>query len=53
VTGLYNLASDPGEANDVAAAHPDIVAKLRAEAKAREVEIQKNKRPAGHAKGTK
>ncbi len=52
-TGLYNLADDPGEAKDLAAAHPDIVAKLRAEAKARETEIQLNKRPAGHTKGTK
>ncbi len=50
-TGLYNLADDPGEARNVAAAHPDIVAKLRAEAKTREAEIQKNKRPAGRVKG--
>jgi arylsulfatase A-like enzyme len=27
---LYNLADDPGETNDLAAAHPDIVADLRA-----------------------
>ena len=27
---LYNLAKDPGETTDVAAAHPEIVAKLRA-----------------------
>jgi arylsulfatase A len=46
-TGLYNLADDPGEADNVAAKYPDLVAKLRAEAKAREAEIQQNKRPAG------
>jgi arylsulfatase A len=28
-TQLFNLADDPGEHNDVAAAHPDLVAKLR------------------------
>ncbi len=45
--GLYNLANDPGESTDVAAAHPAIVAKLGVEAKAREAEVQKNKRPIG------
>jgi arylsulfatase A len=44
---LFNLADDPGEKNDVAAKHPDIVTKLRAEAAHREGEIIKNKRPAG------
>lgn len=44
---LFNLADDPGEKNDVAAKHPAIVAKLRAEAAQREAEIIKNKRPAG------
>ncbi len=52
-SGLYNLADDPGEAVNVAAAHPDIVAKLRAEAKTREAEIQKNKRPAGQSAETR
>jgi hypothetical protein len=44
---LFNLADDPGEKNDVAAKHPAIVTKLRAEATQRETEIIKNKRPAG------
>ncbi len=44
---LFNLADDPGEKNDVAAKHADIVTKLRAEATQREGEIIKNKRPAG------
>jgi arylsulfatase A-like enzyme len=45
--GLYNLASDPGEANDVAAEHPDIVAKMSEEARKRGAEIQEHKRPPG------
>jgi arylsulfatase A len=48
---LYNLAEDPAETTDVAAKHPDIVAKLRTEAAAREAEITKNKRPAGRIDG--
>jgi arylsulfatase A-like enzyme len=44
---LFNLADDPGEQNDLAAKHPALVAKLRAEAAQREAEITKNKRPAG------
>jgi arylsulfatase len=48
---LYDLKADPGETKNVAAVHPDIVEKLRAEAKTREAEIQKNKRPAGQVKG--
>jgi arylsulfatase A-like enzyme len=44
---LFNLADDPGEQNDLAAKHPAIVTKLRAEAAQREAEITKNKRPAG------
>ena len=51
--GLYNLADDPGEAKDVAAAHPDIVARLSAEAKVRGEEIQAHKRPAGQHEGAK
>lgn len=46
-TPLYNLAEDPTESSDVFAQHPDIVARLRAEAEQREAEIQKNRRPAG------
>ncbi len=52
-TGLYNLTADPGESKDVSAENPDIVTKLRAEAKQREGEIQKNKRPAGQTKDSK
>ena len=44
---LFDLAKDPYETTDVAAAHPDIVAKLRAEAQRREKEIQEHRRPAG------
>ncbi len=50
---LYNLANDPGEANDVAAANPDVVAKLSARATKFATQIQKTKRPAGQATGTK
>jgi arylsulfatase A-like enzyme len=48
--GLYNLASDPGEANDVATANPEVVAKLLPAARKFNVELLKNKRPAGQAK---
>ncbi len=51
--GLYNLASDPGEENDVTADHPDIVAKLRSAAQDFEAEIQQNKRPAGQVGAVK
>ena len=44
---LYNLATDPGETKDVAAEHPDVVAKLKAEAARREAEIKEHRRPAG------
>jgi arylsulfatase A-like enzyme len=44
---LFNLADDPGEKTDLAARHPDVVARLRAEAAQREAEITRNKRPAG------
>jgi arylsulfatase A-like enzyme len=49
VSSLYNLANDPGEANDVAATYPEIVAKLKNEATVRAAELEANKRPAGHA----
>jgi arylsulfatase A len=44
---LFDLATDPGETKNVAAEHPDIVAKLQASATEHEAEISKNKRPAG------
>lgn len=44
---LYNLSSDLAEANDVAAAHPDIVSRLKALAAEMESEIKSHKRPAG------
>jgi len=51
VPSLYNLAADPGETKDVAAANPEIVARLKQELLDRDAEIQANKRPAGqHAK---
>lgn len=48
---LYNLATDPGEAEDVAAQYPEKVAALKAEAEQREAEIKKNRRPAGQVAG--
>jgi arylsulfatase A len=44
---LFDLAKDPYETTDVAAAHADIVAKLRTEAQKREKEIEEHRRPAG------
>ncbi len=44
---LYNLATDPAETTNVSAKHPEIVAKLQAEAKTRNDELQANKRPVG------
>lgn len=44
---LYNLATDLAEANDVAAAHPDIVIRLKALATEMESEIKAHQRPAG------
>ncbi len=44
---LIDLAKDPAETTDVAAAHADIVARLRAEAQRREQEIEEQRRPAG------
>jgi arylsulfatase A len=51
--GLYHLTTDPSEATDVAADHPDIVAKLQAAAKKFEAEISKDKRPVGQLKAAK
>lgn len=54
VPSLYNLATDPGETQDVAAANPEIVARLKQELLSRDAEIQANKRPAGkHAEAEK
>ncbi len=50
---LYNLATDPSETKDVAAEHPEIVAKLQAEAARREAEIKEHRRPAGQLSSTK
>ncbi len=50
---LYDLATDLGETKDVAAEHPDIVAKLRAEATQREAEIHQHQRPAGEHKANR
>jgi arylsulfatase A-like enzyme len=47
---LYDLAKDPYETTDVAAAHADIVARLRAEAQRREQEILEHRRPAGEVR---
>ncbi len=44
---LYQLATDPGETTDVAAANPQIVVRLSDEAAKRHAEIQQNKRPSG------
>jgi arylsulfatase A len=44
---LFNLADDPAESTDMAAEHPDVVARLRAEAQRHEQEIQSHRRPAG------
>lgn len=44
---LYNLKTDPAESQDVADDHPEIVEKLFAEAKKREAQILKERRPAG------
>jgi arylsulfatase A len=44
---LYNLADDPTETTNVAAKHPEIVAKLTAAAQAHNEELNQNKRPLG------
>lgn len=44
---LYDLAKDPGETTDVAAANPDVVSRLTAEARKRASEIKENRRPPG------
>lgn len=50
---LYNLVTDPSETKDVAAEHPQVVARLQAEAARREAEIKEHRRPAGQLSSTK
>jgi arylsulfatase A len=50
---LYNLATDPVEAKDVAAENPDVVTRLQAEAAKREAEIKAHRRPAGQLSDAK
>lgn len=52
VPSLYNLATDPGETQDVAAANPEIVARLKQELLTRDAEIHANKRPVGKKTGS-
>jgi hypothetical protein len=47
---LFDLAKDPYETTDVAGAHAEIVARLRAEAQRRDQEIRDHRRPAGEVK---
>jgi len=47
---LFNLKDDIGESNDVAAQHPEIVARLDAEARKRHAEIVANQRPPGRSR---
>jgi hypothetical protein len=49
---LFDLAKNPYETADVAAAHPDIVDRLRAEAQRREQEIHEHRRPSGEVRET-
>ena len=44
---LYNVEKDPTESANLAEKHPDVVARLRAEAQRREKELKTNRRPAG------
>jgi arylsulfatase A len=44
---LFDLKDDPGEKTNLADKHPDVVTRLTEEARKREAEILKNKRPAG------
>lgn len=44
---LFNLKTDPAETTDVAAANPEVVARLKTEAAKRDAEIRANQRPAG------
>jgi len=44
---LYHLTDDPTESRNVAAEHPEVVARLRDEARQRAAEIEANRRPVG------
>ena len=46
---LYNLADDIGESRNVAAKHPEVVARLKRYLDEFEVDIRKNSRPVGVA----
>ncbi len=48
---LYDLGAEIGEQTDVAAAHPDVVGRLRGMFDAFEAEIAANARPVGRAAG--
>lgn len=46
-TALYDLEADPSETTDVSKQHPEIIARLKAEAEKRDTEIKENARPIG------
>ncbi|NBR43419.1 MAG: arylsulfatase, partial [Verrucomicrobia bacterium] len=48
---LYDVVSDLSESHNVAAEHPDIVARLQNEAATRFAELEAHKRPAGQHEG--
>lgn len=52
-SALYNLDADIGEKTNVLKSNPEVVARLRALAKAFEVEISQNSRPAGFVNDAK
>ena len=41
---LFDLAADPGEKNDLAAKHPEVVSRLTAEARKFDAGLQRDKR---------
>jgi len=53
VYALYNLESDIGETTNLAADHPEIVARLQGYADAFQEDLKKNSRPVGKAKDPK
>ena len=50
---LFNLEKDPGETTNVFDKNPEIVEKLRKEARTRISEMLANRRPAGSATSSK
>jgi hypothetical protein len=48
---LYDLGRDPGEKNDVAAQHPEIVARLTQEMAEFDAKLQRDKRPMQFVEG--